>query len=52
MNFIEQIFSVNLDGGSGLCELALLLVVCAGVGLAILWRMNKRLVPASKWLWF
>jgi hypothetical protein len=43
MNFIEQIFGVSPDGGSGALELALMVPVLAGIA-ALAWRHCRHVV--------
>jgi len=46
MNFIEQIFGVNLDGGNGQFELLLCLAVLLFATLPIIRRVKKSFVEA------
>lgn len=42
MDFIERIFGIALDGGSGALELLLLAIPCAGLGALWLRRARRR----------
>jgi hypothetical protein len=42
MDFIERIFHVSPDGGSGTLELLLLLIPLLGVSVTIVLKLSKR----------
>lgn len=46
MNFIEQMFHVSPDGGSGILELSIVLVVLAA-GMAAAWSRLRHRAPAT-----
>lgn len=42
MDFIERIFGISPDGGSGSLELMLFLIPIAGIAIAVLWRRSSK----------
>ena len=42
MDFIEQLFGISPDGGSGALEALYLMVLPLSVGAALVWRRRRR----------